>query len=168
MSIPTSIDSTSGIVILQLLDSAHGRAVKTWEFENCTQIAIGRGADCQVEISDPYVSRNHAELRWIDGSWVLIGLGRHGVLVENELITERPISQEKLFRLGPDGPALRFQPAGAVQKNLQTLQFDATQIQIFQLDEQKLQQAVREIESSDYFQKLREQARRLRQKRTTD
>jgi hypothetical protein len=61
--------------------------------------------------------------------------------------------------------ALRFLPAGSVQRNTQTLQFDSTQLHVFLLDEQKLQAEVREIEATEYFQRLRNHTRQLRRNR---
>ncbi len=107
---PDSPDSSLHVAI-QLLDSALGRPVRSWQFDGKAMISIGRADDRDVQISDPYVSRTHAELRFKSGCWTLASLGRYGVLIQGKTITEVPIEKETTFRLGSEGPTLRFDPA---------------------------------------------------------
>jgi predicted component of type VI protein secretion system len=165
MSADSLVPLTPPAVLVHLLDPIVGRPVQSWRFEAKPSLSIGRGDDCDVALSDPYVSRKHAELHYRDGGWVLISHGRNGVLVSNELITEYSVENETSFRLGSKGPSLRFQPADIVQEAPSTLQFDSREIFMFQLDHDRLQHDVEEIAEGDYFQNLRRKAAELRQRR---
>ncbi len=100
----------SPYVALHLLDSSTGRQVRTWQFDGKPLITIGRAPEQHVQIDDPYVSRSHAELRFDRGQWSLVSLGRYGVQVEGQAITEIPVQGQLTFRLGASGPTLRFNP----------------------------------------------------------
>ncbi|MEX0978893.1 MAG: FHA domain-containing protein [Pirellulales bacterium] len=152
-------------VVVQLLDHSAGRPVKTWKFAPRPRISIGRDADQDVELSDPFVSRAHAELQWREGAWTLVSRGRHGVLVENQSITEYPIRSEVTFRLGVGGPTLRFTPSIPVDPGSQTLSYDKIPEELLALDEGKLERDVREITDGDYFQQLKEKTDKLRSRR---
>ena len=109
-------------VVVELLDHSAGRPLKTWKFPARPRISIGRDPSQDVEISDPFVSRAHAELEWREDEWVLVSRGRHGVLVENRLITEYPVPSEVTFRLGSGGPTLRFAASAPVDAGSQTFE----------------------------------------------
>jgi serine/threonine protein kinase, bacterial len=150
-------------VVVQLLDSAIGRPIRTWQFDSTPLISIGRAPEQHVQIDDPYVSRSHAELRFNSGEWSLISLGRYGVQVEGQAITEIPIRGELTFRLGASGPTLRFNPAAPRHDNRMTMMFDSTLVEdLFALDASKLERDVSEISQGDYFQQLQKRARELR------
>jgi hypothetical protein len=152
-------------VVVQLLDPALNRAVKSWRFDAQPLISIGRAEDRHVEIVDPYVSRNHAELQFRAGSWVLVAHGRNGVLVQNELVTEFRVDAEVTFRLGSSGPTLRFQPSVTNGENMQTLCYDSIPIALFHLDTARVEREVQEIEQGNYFQDLQRKARDMRNAR---
>jgi pSer/pThr/pTyr-binding forkhead associated (FHA) protein len=167
--------ATSVPSAVHLLDSALGRPIRSWQFTDKQLISIGRADDCDVQISDPYVSRSHAELQAADGQWKLISRGRYGILVQGETITELTIAGETTFRLGAAGPTLRFNPVAplisnpVVQEtdNRMTMMFDSTLVQnLFELDHKKLEREVSEIADADYFQQLQHRAQQLREKRT--
>ena len=157
-----------GEVAIQLLDPSSGRPVKSWTFRERDQITIGRSPDQDVEISDPYVSRNHARLDRREGGWVLVSLGRHGLVVANQLVTEKVISGELVFRLGTEGPTLKFSETGEQFFPSATMSFSSETGPIFQLDEDKLRRELDEIVDGDYFQSLQEKAREMRKQRTND
>ncbi|MDX1947050.1 MAG: FHA domain-containing protein [Pirellulaceae bacterium] len=163
--------SESGVVV-QLFDPTLDRSLKSWNFHEAMQINIGRGEDCDVEISDPYVSRRHARIERRGEEWVLVSLGRNGVLLDGDLITEKSLPAECTFRLGPSGPTIRFRdvagPRGTPTGSgdiLATICFDTTLMPIFELDKQKLNEDVGAIAEGDYFQTLQQKAKLLRQKR---
>jgi pSer/pThr/pTyr-binding forkhead associated (FHA) protein len=163
---PKNAPEASLHVAVQLLDSALGRPVRSWQFEGKQVVSIGRGEDQHVQISDPYVSRNHAELRYQNGQWVLVSLGRYGVLMQGQAITEVPIEKETTFRLGSEGPTLRFDPAVARNDNRMTMMFDSTLVQnMFELDQKKVERDVGEIAEANYFQELQKRAQQLRKLR---
>jgi pSer/pThr/pTyr-binding forkhead associated (FHA) protein len=154
-------------VAVQLLDSALGRPIRTWSFDGRPLISIGRADDCDVQISDPYVSRSHAELRHDSGQWMLVSLGRYGVIVQGQTITEAPITTETTFRLGSSGPTLRFDPAAPRNDNRMTMMFDSTVgEEMFELDHSKLEREVSEIAEADYFLELQKRAQQLRKQRS--
>lgn len=156
---------TSGVIV-QLLDSAVGRPMQGWRFAQQTSISIGRGEDQDVVLSDPYVSRSHAELQCRDGQWVLISRGRNGVLVENRLVAEFPVIGTLVFRLGNSGPTLRFEVVASEQAvPNQTLRSVALPVDVCELNVEKLREDVAEISEGDYFQQLQRKAKELRRRR---
>ncbi len=153
-------------VAVHLMDSALGRPMRSWQFEGKAVIAIGRADECDVAISDPYVSRSHAELRFQNRQWCLVSLGRYGVLVQGQPVTELPIAGETIFRLGSSGPTLRFDPLAAKHDNRMTMMFDSTLVEnMFELDQSKVHRDVGEIAEGEYFRELQRRARQLRQNR---
>lgn len=163
--IQTSSDPSTEVEV-QLLDPTVGSPIKSWRFQDRPKITIGRAEDCAVEILDSHVSRLHVLLAIRDGQWMLNPLGRNGVLVDGQLISEMPIRREVTFRLGPLGPSLRFNLT-AEKKNdfMQTLCFDPETMPFFQLDQSKLQAEVSEIANDDFFQTLQKKAKDLRRQR---
>jgi pSer/pThr/pTyr-binding forkhead associated (FHA) protein len=160
-------------VAVHLLDSALGRTMRSWRFEGKTLITIGRADDCHVQVSDPYVSRIHAELRHEDGCWSLVSRGRYGVMVQGQQISELPVTADTTFQLGASGPSLRFELAAATTNNRitetdnrMTMMLDSTLAEnVFELDQNKLDQEVGEILTGSYFQELQKRAQQLRKQR---
>jgi hypothetical protein len=167
MSQSVTPDAASEEVVVQLLDAALGRPVKTWKFAGRQEISIGRLPECDVEISDAYVSRLHAELKHRDGQWLLLSHGRSGVVVRNNPITELAIDSDVTFQLGSAGPVLRFAVKHEDAACGRTLCFEAEPLPAFALDASKLQDDVGEITDGDYFQKLQAKVKRLRAQRGT-
>jgi pSer/pThr/pTyr-binding forkhead associated (FHA) protein len=168
MQEPPRLPTAIGKVEVQLLDPASGRPMKSWIFNDQNQVTIGRSPDQDIEISDPYVSRTHANLIYRDAQWYLISLGRHGVMVANQFITEQPIGSDVTFRLGVEGPTLRFRKAGEVVENMKTISFDALPTMILHVDQSKVQNEVGEIANGEYFQSLQQRAKNLRLQKKTD
>jgi hypothetical protein len=152
-------------VTIQLLDTASGRIVQAWEFPSPRVISIGRAPERDVPIADPYVSRHHAELRLTGGNWTLVALGRHGVLVGGRDVTEAIVSDGTSFRLGGSGPILRFycSPLSGQELTLSGTHDSAELLP--HLNTAKRDEEVQEIVASDYFQKLQQRARDMRQGR---
>lgn len=169
MSNYPSSPNPPGEVEVQLLDPTSGRTIKSWTFNEQAQITIGRSPDASVEVSDPYVSRNHANIVHQAGEWRLISLGRNGIVVANQLVAEYPVASDVTFRLGLEGPTLRFRTT-AEQKNAisATICFDTLPAPMFQLDDTKLKNDVVEIADGDYFQSLQQRAKHLRKQRKND
>jgi pSer/pThr/pTyr-binding forkhead associated (FHA) protein len=166
MSVANSSDVPPLEVVVQLLDAARGSPVKTWKFVGRASIKIGRADEQDVEISDPYVSRLHAELEWREGAWILISRGRNGVLVANRPVTEMSVKHEVIFQLGASGPTFRFRSAVEEDNSRRTLDFDLEPLPDLKLDAARLRAEVDEIEGGDYFRKLLNQAKTLRHQRT--
>jgi hypothetical protein len=152
-------------VAVHLLDPTFERPLKSWRFVQQGVITIGRSDDRDIEISDPYVSRNHAELHYLDNRWVLVAKGRNGVLVHEQAVEQYEAPGDVTFRLGPQGPALRFEISGAAPENSHTLCFDTLPVNFFGVDRHKVEREVEEIAEGDYFRTLHDKAAGLRRRR---
>ncbi len=78
------------------------------------RIRFGRHPDCEVAF-DPYrdidASSRHAELRPVEGGWVLVDLGSsNGTYVDGQRATEAKVSPLQPLDLlfGPGGPRVRL------------------------------------------------------------
>lgn len=162
---PSEPPAADCVAAIQLLDPGSGRPINSWTFYGQPLITIGRLPDQHIEISDPYVSREHAKLEFRDGRWRLISLGRHGLVAANEQVTECWVTHDFVFRLGREGPTLRFRTAVEEGDQRATISFETMPIPKLALDEQRLQQEVREIAEGDYFQKLKRRAAEMRVQR---
>jgi pSer/pThr/pTyr-binding forkhead associated (FHA) protein len=155
-------------ITIQLVDNSSGRPLGTWKFKNRLELSIGRASDQNISVSDPYVSRNHAKLVHGDLGWQLISLGRHGIIVANQRVEQIAATDGLIFRLGPEGPTLKFSEIALEHTGDNP---DATisigsggSGDIFQLDINKLQNEVQEITDGDYFQNLQNLAKAMRER----
>lgn len=153
-------------VALDLLDSAQGHPVQTWKFESEALIRIGRAEDNNVVISDPRVSRLHAELEFRPEGWKLISRGRHGVYVDGVLIEEMILSDRRAFQLASAGPLLRFRTNTPTQQNnMQTIDgSDPSIFEALQIDLRKREEEVTQITNSSLFNQLKKRADEMRRK----
>lgn len=168
MSDPAAPSQLRDEVAVHLLDPASGRPVQSWTFRGQSSIRIGRQPDQDVEISDPYVSRHHARLELRRGQWWLVSLGRHGVVVANQLIGELPVVDDVSFRLGAEGPLVRFQSLAEENDESATMTFEAPAVAEFRLDQRQLEREVGEITTGVYFQQLQERSRQMRRRRQAE
>ncbi len=64
-------------------------------------ITIGRHLDCDIILDDPSASRQHAQLRWHSGHFIILDLGsKAGTLVNNRPITRHVLQNGDVIRLG--------------------------------------------------------------------
>ncbi len=69
---------------------------------------IGRGEDCDLQIVDSRISRNHAQLRLEDGAWLIEDLGStHGTFVKGERIEQAVLVHGDTITIGET--ILRFE-----------------------------------------------------------
>ncbi|MDP9221098.1 MAG: FHA domain-containing protein [Actinomycetota bacterium] len=69
---------------------------------------VGRGADCDVRLDDPGVSRRHAELRLSGPAVVLVDLGStNGTSVNDERVERRDLVDGDRIRVGSSDLAFR-------------------------------------------------------------
>jgi pSer/pThr/pTyr-binding forkhead associated (FHA) protein len=62
---------------------------------------IGRSKDCDIQVSDPNVSRRHAEIRRDGGSYVLVDLdSTNGVEVNGKRVKRVDLSDGSRFTVG--------------------------------------------------------------------
>ena len=156
-------------ITLHLLDSAQGHPVQTWRFRDKTAITLGRQDDSDVVIADAHVSRGHAKLVWQDGDWTLISTGRHGTLVNDRLVAETQLGRETVFRLGANGPMLRFESGMRESRPSETI--DSIQpdlIAMLEIDRDRQQQEADDIAGNSLFKELQERVRRTKLNSTED
>jgi DNA-binding NtrC family response regulator len=68
-----------------------------------TRIEIGRHADCEIRIDDPFISQRHAELRLAEGGggYFVHDLGsRNGTFLNGVRVTTAPLLSQGTLRLG--------------------------------------------------------------------
>lgn len=71
--------------------------------ERDSVIRIGRAIEADLVLTAGSVSRQHAELRPVNGTWVLVDTGsQFGTYVEGRRITEYPIVVQTIVRCGPE------------------------------------------------------------------
>lgn len=156
---------------LRLLDAASGRPVQVWNFANQALVRIGRLDENDVVVVDPHVSRLHAELHYQDGGWQLKSLGRNGVVIDDQRVESVAAREGLVFRLGIRGPTLSFSESGASavdesEAGRSTYQFDMGAVELLGIDQGKTEEQVRQIMQESDFERLLEQARALRARRS--
>uniref|UniRef100_UPI00160422B6 FHA domain-containing protein n=1 Tax=Nocardioides stalactiti TaxID=2755356 RepID=UPI00160422B6 len=68
-------------------------------------IRIGRAIEAEIVLTAGSVSRQHAELRPVDGAWVLVDSGsQFGTFVDGVRVSEHPIRGRTEIRCGPVAP----------------------------------------------------------------
>jgi pSer/pThr/pTyr-binding forkhead associated (FHA) protein len=153
-------------LFIQLLDSAQGRPIQAWRFDNLPSITIGRAEDNHIAIADQQVSRLHAKLVWQENGWQLISLGRNGTVIDNHLVSEFQLTDQTIFRLGTDGPMLRVRLTEAEPTRTETISnFDPSMIAMLAVDEARTQEEVRHITEDALFQGLLEQSQIMKARR---
>jgi len=156
-------DSVSpGSLTLHLLDSAQGHPVQTWHFDNRDTIMIGRGPDNDVSIVDPQVSRCHVLIRFCDGQWLVVSIGRNGTRTNGTSVREFPVVDQQIFQLGPTGPSFKFDMTCDADQRTDTIDPDAAALDDLFVDQQKQRDEVEQIVEGTAFQQLQEQVRQLR------
>lgn len=151
-------------VSLHLVNPDSGHPVQTWRFETQRSVRIGRADGNDVVISDPSVSRFHAELQFNGREWELVNLGKNGTLISSQPIARVCIEEQTLFRLGPSGPLLRFEHGDGAFDLLKTITGALAPPQPIQIDEGQKQSQVRAIVESEYFQHLQGISSKLRKR----
>ena len=83
---------------LEIIDGEHrGRSC---EFFGGT-IVIGRGEDCDLQITETSISRKHAELKENDDGWMMVDLdSRNGVFFGGERVKKAKLKDGSKIRLG--------------------------------------------------------------------
>lgn len=153
-------------LFIQLLDSAQGRPIQAWRFDNLPTITIGRAEDNHISIADQQVSRLHAKLMWQDNAWYLISLGRNGTVIDDRLVSEFELADQTIFRLGADGPMLRVRLTQAEASRTETVSnFDPSIIAMLAVDESRKQEEVDQIAENALFKGLVEQSHILKARR---
>ena len=152
-----------GKTSIHLLDSVTGQSIQSWRFQGRLLIRIGRSEENHIVITDPSVSRFHAELQYQGESWQVVNLGKNGILVGGRSVSQAQIEDRTTFRLGSAGPLLRFGWCEVAFDELNTITggslLPGPSIKI---DEAQKDLQVREIAESEYFQQLQRISQKLR------
>lgn len=155
-------------MVLQLIDADQGHPLQTWTFEDRDEIRLGRLPDNDLVLTDPRVSRSHAVLKRSEEGWRLYSLSSQMIQYEGEMRQELELQAGNHFRLGRSGALLRFLPEeDPTLCNTQTISLDSLNIPELSLDVNQLQQEVNRFVKADFFDDLKESARRFREQRTT-
>jgi pSer/pThr/pTyr-binding forkhead associated (FHA) protein len=157
--------SSSGDLTLHLLDAALGHPVQTWQFSDRSRLTIGRLPDTDIYLSDPRVSRLHVELLHQHGQWILHSRGRNGTLVDGATVVEVALSSLMIFQLGGEGPSFQVGCRQESNANLsrQTMNLaDSGMLDFLTIDEGQKIDELRQITDGDSFQRLVDEAQRLR------
>ena len=82
-----------------LVVEVDGRVLR---LEGSSVIRIGRAIDAEIVLTAGSVSRQHAELRPVDGLWVLVDAGsQFGTYVNGVRVVEHTIRDRTVVRCGP-------------------------------------------------------------------
>jgi hypothetical protein len=78
---------------------------------------IGRVPECEVFVQEEHVSRNHAQVAYELGQWVVMDMkSANGLYVGGERVDRIPVGMATTFRLGVQGPFVTVEmEAGDVQ-----------------------------------------------------
>ena len=148
-------------IAVHLLDSAQGHPLQTWRFTDQELITIGRNDGNDIVLSDQHVSRAHATIALEDETWRIVSIGRNGTLVDDRLISEAPLKHQTVFRLGAEGPMLRFDTDIVEMDRCETINHvGGDSLAMLEVDETRKQQEVEQIVNDDLFRRLKEQSRR--------
>ena len=143
---------------------------KTWLFRNQAEITIGtRQTGTSSSESRSVCLPSPRELDFLDRKLAgLLRWGETASVVAADLITEYAITGEVSFRLGMEGPTMRFCTHAEKVEGGATISCDTLPEPLIQLDERKLQSTVGEIANGDYFQTLQQRAKLIRHHRGSD
>lgn len=151
---------------IQLLDSAQGQALQSWELQDHQVIRIGRAPDNDIVLASQLVSRAHAYLQPEEGSWTLNSLSQQGIFVEGERQDSVVLKSGMAFRLAAKGPFLRFEGiARATDDDHSTISVTPDEAPVFLLDRAERDRHVEAIVQGDYFHNLKSRAEELRKRR---
>jgi RsiW-degrading membrane proteinase PrsW (M82 family) len=83
---------------------------QSYVFQPGELVKIGRSPDNDVLVSDPTVSRQHAQLVWADGGWIYESLGHAATWLHGQPVTRVAVTQPADLTLGSaQGPVLRIE-----------------------------------------------------------
>jgi pSer/pThr/pTyr-binding forkhead associated (FHA) protein len=94
------------VIKLTLLHPLQSTPVRTWNFEEEVAIAIGRSPENDVVLYSSVVSRNHVELKYVNGNWVIINLGKNGTYLNGKAIANAPVVDGMEIELAGSGPKI--------------------------------------------------------------
>ncbi|OCQ95302.1 Forkhead-associated protein [Oscillatoriales cyanobacterium USR001] len=97
------------MITLTLLHPTQSVSVQSWSFESEAVVRIGRSTDNDIIVYSAVVSRHHVELWNNPSGWEIINFGANGTYVNDEPITQVPVVDGMIIRLGNSGPKIRLE-----------------------------------------------------------
>jgi RsiW-degrading membrane proteinase PrsW (M82 family) len=83
-----------------------------YAFQPGSIVRIGRASDNDVVVTDPAVSRKHAQLSWAHDGWIFENVGQAPTYQGGQTVTRVPVGQAVELTLGSvRGPVLRIEPS---------------------------------------------------------
>lgn len=150
---------------LQLLDSALGQPLQSWDCSGLDRVTIGRSEDNHICVVDPRVSRLHVELLSREGKWHLESHGRNGTWIQGAKVDRIDVTHQMIFQLGSNGPMLQIliyeapnEIPSATLDNLEQFEFE-----FLNFNQQQLAEEVTKITESESFQRLQSESKRQRE-----
>lgn len=84
-----------------------------------TLVRIGRETDSDICISDPSVSRQHAEIEWRDGQWCIFDLGSsNGVRLEGQAVPSAYLVSGQRLMIGKVGYRVEVEGMGSSEATM--------------------------------------------------
>ncbi len=97
------------MITLTLLHPTESVPVQSWSFEPVPVIRIGRSKENDVVVYSAVVSRHHVEIWNNPSGWEVINFGSNGTFVDDKPITQIPVADGMVIRLGgSSGPKIRI------------------------------------------------------------
>ncbi len=115
------------MIVFSLLHPNQAKPIKTWTFEVCDVLRVGRASNSDIVLHSSIVSRRHLELWNHETHWELINFGANGTYVDGKLVEQVTIQGEITIRLGSAGPRLqiRCEPTPRIQSDRSPLEGQA-------------------------------------------
>jgi RsiW-degrading membrane proteinase PrsW (M82 family) len=87
---------------------------RSYVFQPGQLVRIGRAPDNDVPVSEPTVSRQHAQMMWADGGWIFESIGQAATLLQGQPVTRVAVLQAMDLALGSvQGPVLHLEVPSA-------------------------------------------------------
>ncbi|MGD1900986.1 MAG: FHA domain-containing protein [Geitlerinemataceae cyanobacterium] len=97
------------MIVFSLLHPHQAKPIKTWTFDVCDVLRVGRASSSDIVLHSSIVSRRHLELWNHESHWELINFGANGTFVDGKPVEQLTIENQVVIRLGSAGPLLRIE-----------------------------------------------------------
>lgn len=127
-------------------------------------VTIGRASDNVISLTEPRVSRLHAELILREGQWILQSHGRNGTWIQGTRVEKAEMSNLSIFQLGSSGPTLQIliQETATDTRTATLENFQASDFEFLEFDRDQLADEVTRIVETDAFRQLQSQSQQRR------
>jgi len=80
---------------------------REWHLDEGEIFSVGRGAECDVTLSDPLCGRRHAKIDWRDGAWFVTDHSSNGTLLNGAVVVREEMRSGDVLTLGATQLAFR-------------------------------------------------------------